>query len=79
MIETELETIQCVYFALIRRAWHRSGIRVATVLFRILGSIVVSIRVCHMRDPGSIPGRGEVLLFCVLKLTFSVNKVGGLS
>ena len=25
----------------------------------VLDSIVVSIRVCHMRDPGSIPGRGE--------------------
>ena len=27
----------------------------------ILGSIVVSIRACHVRDPGSIPGRGVQL------------------
>ncbi|VDM85303.1 unnamed protein product [Strongylus vulgaris] len=27
----------------------------------VLGSIVVSIRVCHMGDPASIPGRGEEL------------------
>ena len=25
---------------------------------RVLGSIVDSIRACHVRDPGSIPGRG---------------------
>ena len=30
--------------------------------YRILGSIVVSIRACHVRDPGSIPGRG--VTFC---------------
>ena len=68
LVETRLKLLQCGYFALSGRAWQRSGIRVATVLFRILGSIVVSIRVCHMRDPGSIPGRGEFLLFCVSKL-----------
>ena len=27
-------------------------------LFRIRGSIVVSISACHAEDPGSIPGRG---------------------
>ena len=26
------------------------------------GSIVVSIRACHVRDPGSIPGQREALL-----------------
>ena len=72
LVKTGLKTIQCGYFALSGRAWQRSSIRVAIALFRILGSIVVSIRVCHMRDPGSIPGRGEFLLFCVLNLIFSV-------
>ncbi|MCP9261075.1 hypothetical protein DINM_004118 [Dirofilaria immitis] len=28
-------------------------------MWSVLGSIVVSIRACHVRDPGSIPGRGE--------------------
>ena len=34
-------------------------------------SIVVSISACHAEDPGSIPGRGDLLLFvwsiCVAK------------
>jgi hypothetical protein len=28
------------------------------------GSIVVSISACHAEDPGSIPGRGILLLSC---------------
>ena len=28
----------------------------------VLGSIVVSIPACHAGDPGSIPGRGDVIL-----------------
>ena len=31
----------------------------------IRDSIVVSIRACHARDPGSIPGRG---VFCIAKM-----------
>ena len=39
----------------------------ATAEVNIRGSIVVSISACHAEDPGSIPGRG-VLLVKMVKL-----------
>lgn len=40
----------------------RTGFELTSV--GVLDSIVVSILACHVRDPGSIPGRGD-LHFCV--------------
>ena len=56
-------------------------------MYKILGSIVVSISACHAEDPGSIPGRGVLqqaarcktrafmLLLLVLLQTFSPSQI----
>ena len=44
-------------------------------LFRIRGSIVVSISACHAEDPGSIPGGGVFQLFGVAGRRSSPNQV----
>ena len=43
------------------------------VALSVLDSIVVSIRDCHSRDPGSIPGREAFSSFFVLQ---KLNSVG---
>ena len=55
-------------------------------LSNVRGSIVVSISACHAEDPGSIPGRGDLLLFvwsiCVAKfipIAIVFRGVSGLS
>ena len=39
----------------------------------VLGSIVVSIPACHAGDPGSIPGRGVVILYRKCNINLYIN------
>ena len=48
------------YHELTYRVMNKRRVECGESIF--LGSIVVSIRACHVRDPGSIPGRGVYFL-----------------
>ena len=42
----------------------------------VLGSIVVSIPACHAGDPGSIPGRGDVLFHRKCNIKCKIESLG---